>query len=67
MGWNMLLKNTEPGTDMKIVDKTSYGGMLEDKYFLVLENGDEIQVRLPEFESYKIGDKYEICKINSEA
>lgn len=45
---------------MKIKNKTVYGGMLVDKYFLILEDDTQIQVSFKEWESYNVGDIYEI-------
>jgi hypothetical protein len=45
---------------MKIKKKTVYGGMLVNKYFLILEDDTQIQVPFKEWESYNIGDVYEI-------
>jgi hypothetical protein len=42
----------------KIVNKTIYAGMLVDKYFLILDDGTELQVRFDEWEKYKKGDQY---------
>lgn len=42
----------------KIINKTIYGGMLVDKYFLILDDGTEIQVRFSEWEKYQKGDEY---------
>jgi hypothetical protein len=41
-----------------VVDKTVYGGMLVEKYFLVLNNGIDIQVPYGEWELYQKGDEY---------
>jgi predicted transcriptional regulator len=41
-----------------IVDKTVYGGMLVEKYFLILEDGTDIQVPYREWELYQKGDEY---------
>ena len=43
---------------MKIINKTIYAGMLVDKYFLILDDGTEIQVRFSEWEKYQKGDEY---------
>lgn len=43
---------------MKIKNKTFYGGYLVDKYFLILEDGTQVQVPFKEWESYKRGDNY---------
>ena len=43
---------------MKIKNKTFYGGYLVDKYFLILEDGTQVQVPFTEWESYKRGDNY---------
>lgn len=45
---------------MKIKKKTVYGGMLADKYFLILEDDTQIQVPFKEWESYNVGDIYKI-------
>ena len=42
----------------KIINKTIYGGMLVDKYFLILDDRTEIQVRFSEWEKYQKGDEY---------
>ena len=42
----------------RIIDKKIYGGMLVDKYFLVFDDGMEIQVHFHEFEMYRKGDEY---------
>ena len=42
----------------KIVEKRIYGGMLVDKYFLIFDDGMEIQVHFHEFEMYRKGDEY---------
>lgn len=43
---------------MKIKKKTIYGGFLVDKYYLILEDGNQVQVPLSEWESYNKGDNY---------
>ena len=43
---------------MKIKQKTIYGGYLVDKYYLILEDGTQIQVPFSEWESHKAGDNY---------
>jgi hypothetical protein len=43
---------------MKIKQKTIYGGYLVNKYFLILENGTQVQVPFRDWEKYKIGDIY---------
>lgn len=42
----------------KIVEKRIYGGMLADKYFLIFDDGMEVQVHFHEFEMYRKGDEY---------
>jgi len=41
-----------------VIDKTVYGGMLVEKYFLILEDGTDIQVPYSEWELYQKGDEY---------
>ncbi len=41
-----------------VVDKTVHGGMLVEKYFLVLDNGIDLQVPYKEWELYQKGDEY---------
>jgi len=41
-----------------VIDKTVWGGMLVEKYFLVLDNGVDIQVPYKEWELYQKGDEY---------
>jgi hypothetical protein len=41
-----------------IIDKTVYGGMLVEKYFLILDDGTDIQVPYREWELYNKGDEY---------
>jgi hypothetical protein len=41
-----------------IIDKTVYGGMLVEKYFLILEDGTNIQLPYREWELYNKGDEY---------
>jgi hypothetical protein len=41
-----------------VIDKTVYGGMLVEKYFLVLDNGIDLQVPYREWELYQKGDEY---------
>jgi hypothetical protein len=41
-----------------IIDKTVYGGMLVEKYFLILDDGTDIQVPYREWELYNKGDDY---------
>jgi hypothetical protein len=41
-----------------VIDKTVYGGMLVEKYFLVLDNGIDLQVSYREWELYQKGDEY---------
>jgi hypothetical protein len=43
---------------MKIKEKTIYGGYLVDKYFLILEDGTQIQVPFCDWERYKVGEVY---------
>jgi hypothetical protein len=41
-----------------VIDKTVYGGMLVEKYFLILDDGIDIQVPYREWELYNKGDEY---------
>jgi regulator of replication initiation timing len=41
-----------------IVDKIVYGGMLVEKYFLILDDGTDLQVPYREWELYNKGDEY---------
>ncbi len=41
-----------------VIDKTVWGGMLVEKYFLILEDGTDIQVPYREWELYQKGDEY---------
>lgn len=41
-----------------ITNKTTYGGTLVDKYFLVFDDGTDLQVRFDEWDMYKKGDIY---------
>jgi len=41
-----------------VIDKTVWGGMLVEKYFLILEDGTDIQVPYKEWELYQKGDEY---------
>lgn len=43
---------------MKIKKKTIYGGLLVDKYYLILEDDTQVQVPFKEWESYNKGDNY---------
>jgi len=43
---------------MKIKKKTIYGGMMVDKYYLILEDDTQVQVPFSEWESYNRGDNY---------
>lgn len=43
---------------MKIKKKTIYGGLFVDKYYLILEDGTQVQVPFKEWESYNKGDNY---------
>jgi ribosomal protein S2 len=44
----------------KIINKRIWGGMLTNKYFLILEDGTDIQVSPQEWETYSIGEEYPI-------
>lgn len=48
-----------------IAEKSIYGGMLVDKYFLHIE-GEKcpLQVSAEEWNKYKIGDEYIIIKVD---
>jgi hypothetical protein len=41
-----------------ITNKTTYGGMLVDKYFFIFNDGTEVQVPYKEWSFYKIGEEY---------
>jgi uncharacterized protein with HEPN domain len=41
-----------------VIDKIVYGGMLVEKYFLVLDDGMDFQVPYREWELYQKGDEY---------
>ena len=41
-----------------ITNKTTYGGMLVDKYFVILDNGEDVQVSSAEWDNYEIGDEW---------
>jgi hypothetical protein len=41
-----------------IVDKEVHGGMLVEKYFLILEDGTEIQLPYPEWRLYTVGSMF---------
>jgi hypothetical protein len=43
---------------MKIKQKTIYGGLFVDKYYLILEDGTQAQVSFKEWESYNKDDNY---------
>lgn len=43
---------------MKIKQKDIYGGMMVDKYYLILEDDTQVQVPFSEWESYNRGDNY---------
>jgi hypothetical protein len=44
----------------KIINKRIWGGMLTDKYFLILKDGRDIQVSPQEWETYNILEEYPI-------
>jgi archaellum component FlaC len=50
-------------TKKVIKDKTVYGGMFVDKYFLHFEDGTDIQVPFYEWDQLKVGDEYIIEEI----
>jgi hypothetical protein len=41
-----------------VIDKIVYGGMLVEKYILILDDGTDIQVPYREWELYNKGDEY---------
>jgi archaellum component FlaC len=41
-----------------IIDKTCYGGMMVDKYFLHFDDGTDEQISPEEWDQYKVGEKY---------
>jgi len=42
----------------KIINKTTYGGTLVDKYFLVFDDGTDLQVSFSDWDKYEIDDEY---------
>lgn len=43
----------------KIKDKTIYGGLFVDKYYIILDDGEDYQVTQKEFDKLKVGDEIE--------
>jgi hypothetical protein len=41
-----------------ISNKTTYGGMLVDKYLFIFDDGTDMQVPYKEWSFYKIGEEY---------
>jgi hypothetical protein len=46
-----------------IIDKTVYGGMMVDKYFLHFNDGTDMQVSPREWDQLKVGDEYIIEEV----
>jgi len=51
---------------MKIKKKTVYAGYLVDKYFLILEDGTEVQVPFCDWEKYNVGDVFQDISLTKE-
>jgi hypothetical protein len=47
-----------------IIDKTTYGGTLVDKYFLIFDDGTDMQVAPSVWDQYKVGDIFYIKTIS---
>jgi hypothetical protein len=61
----MLQKQMETIVQLKqiikpliVIGKSIYGGMYVDKYYLQLDNNEDVQVRSKEWDSYQVGDRY---------
>jgi len=51
---------------MKIKGKTYYAGLFIDKYFLILEDGAQIQLPFKDWESYNVGDIFQDMDLTKE-
>jgi hypothetical protein len=46
-----------------IIDKTTYGGTLVDKYFLIFDDGTDEQVNYGVWDQFEVGDEYIVADV----
>jgi hypothetical protein len=46
-----------------IIDKTTYGGTLVDKYFLIFDDGTDEQVNYGVWDQFEVGDEYNVADV----
>jgi hypothetical protein len=46
-----------------IINKTTYGGTLVDKYFFIFEDGTDEQVNYEVWDQFEVGDEYKVADV----